>query len=177
MKTIVYITSLFFIVWAGCSNQHNVDTDNSGLSPNDREFLNQAAYSSLSEIEGGKFASSRATNDDIRIFGRNMQQDHKGAYDELTSLAKTMDVQIPTEPDPEHKSTQQHLETLTDAAFDAAYMDNQLIDHQKIIDLYESEARNGSDQRLKSYAQKYVMLFRMHQEKAKSLVPPNDSIN
>ena len=54
------------------------------------------------------------------------------------------------------------LERLDGAAFDRAYVDDQIRDHEKTIALFEREAKSGKDAELKAFAEKTLPTLKEH---------------
>jgi len=61
------------------------------------------------------------------------------------------------------------LSMLMGMAFDSTYINSQVMDHQAAIQLFQSEASNGNDSRLRDYAQKYLPKLQMHLQMADSV--------
>ena len=76
----------------------------------DEQFLKDAAAGGMMEVELGKIAADKAVNDQVKAFGRQMQQDHGKANDELKTLAANKGVQIPTALQENRRSSLQALE-------------------------------------------------------------------
>src|SRR4030095_1576425 len=60
-------------------------SSSSNLSPADQNFVKEAAVGGMMEVELGKIAADKATNDKVKAFGRQMQEDHGKAAEELHS--------------------------------------------------------------------------------------------
>jgi len=145
-------------VLASCNNSKG-DID---MNDKDRDFMKQAAYGNLAEVKAGQLASSKAMDNDVKMFGDMMVKDHQKAYDELKSLSSDMDMDIPDAPDQDHQNTYEHLQGLSGKKFDSEYVQAQLSDHKKTVTLFESETNNGQNQRVKDYANKYLPTLRKH---------------
>src|SRR6187402_962675 len=79
----------------------------------DRTFVEKAAAGGAAEVEGGKLAEQRATNDKVKQFGAG-----KG-------------LQLPSSPDAHHHQEMAKLQRLSGAEFDRAYMDHMVKDHKQ----------------------------------------------
>jgi hypothetical protein len=76
------------------------------------------------------------------------------------------------------------LAGLKGGQFDAAFKQQVIADHEKVIVLFEEQAKHGTDPDLKAFAQKYLPHLREHVEMARALPissdnegPPEDSVN
>lgn len=163
MKKLIYAGFLSVCLFTACKDKDNE------LNDTDRGFLKEAGHANMAEVDAGQLASERATTDTVRTFGEKMETDHQQAYNELKALGSDVDVSIPDEPDAKHKQIKQQLMELTGRAFDSTYMHLQVEDHQKTITLFENQAKNGKDERVKNYANKYLPHLRMHLQIADSI--------
>src|SRR6185503_6216295 len=80
-------------------------TSSSKLSSSDSAFIKEAAQGGMLEVELGKAAQDKASNDKVKDFGKRMEQDHSKANDELKKIASDKGVQLSSDLDKKHKST------------------------------------------------------------------------
>jgi putative membrane protein len=149
------------------------DDDNDNVkkewSQTDKNFVTKANESNRAEIELGTLAASQASNASVKSFGQRMVNDHQGALQELQQLADNKDFTLSSELTTEHKELKTRLSGLSGYSFDTAYINSQVMDHNKAISLFENESTHGDDQSLKNYANKYLPHIRDHRELADSL--------
>lgn len=69
---------------------------------------------------------------------------------------------LPADAESKYKAALSKLENLNGAAFDKAYMDDQVKDHEKTVNLFEREANSGKDPELKAFASKILPMLREH---------------
>ena len=105
----------------------------------------------------------------VRQYGERMIQDHSQGNEQLTNLAMATKMPLPSGPDTEHRTIQQHLEQLHGAAFDVAYADLQLQDHGRTVQLLEYEIGSGQNPRLKSFASETLPIVLDHLAMAQQL--------
>jgi putative membrane protein len=134
----------------------------------DEQFLKDAAAGGMMEVELGKIAADKAVNDQVKAFGRQMQQDHGKANDELKTLAANKGVQIPTALAGKHKRTVDRLSKLSNAEFDRQYMRTMIDDHKEDLKAFQREADKGKDPDVKQFASKYVPMIQNHLEMAQA---------
>ncbi|MBS1665218.1 MAG: DUF4142 domain-containing protein [Bacteroidetes bacterium] len=156
------------LVGQNCKKSHN-DTPNTSLNDNDRQFLVNASYSNLAEVDAGNLASYMGTNAGVKIFGQMMSDDHGAAESELRTIADSVQVSIPSTPDSAHISMKAMLKNLTGMAFDTTYISAQITDHQNAIALFQMEINSGRSPRIKTYASTYLPKIQMHLMMADSL--------
>jgi putative membrane protein len=135
----------------------------------DRVFVHAAAIGGMAEVEFGRLAEQKGQSDAVKEFGRRMVEDHGKANERLTSLAKEDGIAVPDDLDAEHQAMRDRLESLSGAEFDLAYLQGQVVDHQKTAQLLEYEIGSGQDIELKSFAAEILPLVLQHLRTAQDL--------
>jgi putative membrane protein len=139
------------------------------LSAADKAFAMKAASGGLTEVQLGQLAQQKATSPQVKQFGSRMVTDHTQANQELMQIAEQANLQLPTQPDRQDNATIQKLRGTSGSAFDSAYTQNMVQDHQQDVAEFRKEAQNGSDPALKSFAQKYLPILQQHLQMAQTL--------
>jgi putative membrane protein len=127
------------------------------LSSADKAFIQDAAKGGMMEVAMGRVAEQNATDSEVKNFGGRMVKDHGKANDELKTLAKEENVQLPAEKQPGKWKS------------DKDYMGQMVKDHEKDLAAFEKEAKEGSDPDVKSFASKTSEVVRKHLEMAKKI--------
>ncbi len=143
----------------------------SGVSAADQRFVKEAADGGMAEVELGRLASEKASNDDVKKFGQRMVDDHSKANDQLKQLASSKGITLPSQPSAKHKATLDRLSKLSGDQFDKAYMSDMLADHKKDVAAFQRESRSGSDPDVKSFAAQTLPTLQDHLKNAQSLAP------
>ena len=128
----------------------------------DEDFMVKASQANVAEVAAAKMAISKSSSGFVKKFAGQMVSDHSTAQKELVALAKKKGINLPQEPDTEHKATADQLSALSGAAFDSAYMKAQVIDHNVAVSLFTAESTSGSDNEAKAYASKYLPKLKHH---------------
>ena len=143
--------------------------------PNDAQIASIVVTANQVDIDAGKLAAARSTNADVKKFGELMVTDHTGVNKSAVALATKLKVA------PEDNPTSQalktggdkniaNLKTLKGAAFDKAYVDNEVAYHQQVLDAVDKvlipSAQNAE---LKALLVKVRPAFVAHLEHAKHL--------
>lgn len=155
MKNIFLLLGTFFSV---ISLNANAQTS--------QDFIKKAVQGNMAEINAGRLATEAAGNDSIKKFGEMMIADHTKALNELIAIAKEKNVTAPEFVDSTHKMAMDKLMNLKGKTFDYEYMQQQVKDHKETVALFEQQAANGTDEKLKAYAQKYLPAIKMHLQMA-----------
>jgi putative membrane protein len=137
-----------------------------GASP-DSTFVTKAAKGGMAEVELGKLAAEKGTSDQVKQFGQRMVTDHSKANDELKAVAQSKSLTLPTALDPKDKALHDRLAKMSGAAFDRAYMQAMLADHQKDVREFRMEANSGQDPDVKAFAAKTLPTLEEHLKMAR----------
>lgn len=138
-------------------------------SRQDRNFVHQAAFSGMAEVENGRIAAGKATNDMVKEYANRMIQDHTGVNQQLGMLAKAAKIDLPKKLDRDHKAMQERMQKLSGAEFDRAYIRSEMGEHEKAMQLFEKQADAGQDPALKGFASDVLPALRDHLEMARSI--------
>lgn len=149
-----------------------------GGTPNqqDRDFVNEAAIGGKYEVDLGKAAEGKAGNQAVKDFGKRMVDDHTKANDKLATVAKDLQLTVPTALDQKHKDIQDRLAKLSSEQFDHDYMAEMVKDHQEDAALLEKEIGSGANAQVKSFASETLPTIQEHlklaQDTQAKLGPP-----
>jgi putative membrane protein len=175
MRVLATIASIFALLAVPAAGQEGnptfmtPDTGPKQANNTDRVFVHAAVIGGMAEVELGKLAEQRSQNDAVKEFARRMVDDHSKANDRLIGLAKEDGIAVPKEVDEEHKAMRQRLTTAKGAEFDLAYLQEQVIEHQKTVQLLEYEIGSGQDTDLKSFAAEILPIVLQHLRAAQAL--------
>jgi putative membrane protein len=172
LATVLPIATLLVVpAWAQSGNPAGMTPGTGQHQPNhaDRLFVHAAALGGMAEVELGELAGQKGHGDAVKDFARRMVEDHTRANDRLTSLAKQDDIAVPDELDQEHEAMRDRLETMSGAEFDRAYLQGQVVDHQKTVQLLEYEIGSGQDAEIKSFAAETLPMVLQHLQMARSI--------
>ena len=102
-------------------------------------------------------AVSKSQNAEVKSFAQKMIDDHTKALGEVTSLAHSKGVTLPTEVDAPHKAKAAKLDKPSGDAFDNAYMkDAGVSDHTKVHAKLKGFATKARDADVKALASKMM---------------------
>lgn len=139
------------------------------LSKEDSDFAMKAAQGNMAEVNAGTTAASKGTSPDVKNFGNRMVTDHGKALDELKQLAQTKGVTLPTDVSAEQKAEADKLSKLSGSAFDKAYANDMVKDHEKDVKEFEKASKDAKDPDLKSWAAKTLTVIQDHLKMAKDM--------
>jgi len=139
------------------------------LSNADRSFLEQAASGGLAEVQTAQLAQQRSGSPQVKQFANRIVTDHTQANTELLQIAQDQNITLPEHPSTKDGSVYRRLVGLNGTAFDQAYAQAEISDHQQDIALFRKEAQSGQDATLKNFAQKTLPMLVQHLQLAQSL--------
>ncbi|MBV9829909.1 MAG: DUF4142 domain-containing protein [Alphaproteobacteria bacterium] len=139
------------------------------LNPTDRVVLQQLAIGSAAEIDLAKLAAQKGHGGPVKDFAQIMVHDHDAASQRVANLIKASGIPMPSGLDSEHQGLRDHLGRLNGAAFDIAYAQAQVADHQKTLQLLEHEIGSGQDADLRAFAAESLPMIRRHLQMAQAL--------
>ena len=132
------------------------------------EFVKKAAQDGMTEVELGKVALQKSSDANVRSFADRMVQDHGKANDELASIAKKKNLEVPAKLDAMHQKMVQQISAKSGADFDAAYASHMAMDHSKAVALFQNGA-TLPDADLAAFAKKTLPTLQQHKQQADSL--------
>ncbi|MFL5748641.1 MAG: DUF4142 domain-containing protein [Niastella sp.] len=132
-------------------------------------FMNDAAVGGMTEVEASKLATERATNPRVKMFAEMMVRDHSAANDELKTIARGKNVNLPAELGGKNQDHITDLSKKKGTDFDKAYMKMMESDHKDVVDEFEKCAKNGTDPDIKTFCSQKLPTLRMHLDSAKAI--------
>ena len=134
-------------------------------------LLDEANVADSSE---GAIAATKGTSAAVRNFGKLMISDHHKLRVGGEALAKKLKV-TPTPPADDNitSDAQKEMDNLNSTAkgkdFDKAYIDGQVDDHKKVLDLLVKAMSQAQSTELKNLIQKATPVVQSHLDKAESI--------
>jgi len=188
MKKLQFFTVItLFAVWGTACNSTNrrtaddsveqaqgVNDTTAMVNEKDADFAVKAADAGLAEVEMGKLAQEKATDQRIKDFAQQMVNDHQKANDELMTIATRHHVTLPPVASKEHTDKQRKLREKSGTEFDKEYIDLMVKDHDKVVSLFEDASSDAQNADLKAFASKTLPTLKKHDEVAKAI---RDSIS
>jgi putative membrane protein len=147
----------------------------SAQAPTDPQIAHIVVTANQVDIDAGHLAAARATNAEVKAFGEMMVRDHAGVNKQAVDLATKLKVT------PQDNATSKslkaggeknvaNLKTLKGAAFDKAYIDNEVAYHQAVLDAVDKTLiPSAQNAELKALIEKVRPAFVAHLEHAKKI--------
>ena len=132
------------------------------------QFVTKASQAGMAEVELSKLAINKANDAQVKSFANQMVQDHTKANEELKSIASKSGLSVAPALDPDHAATVRDLGQKSGKAFDQAYVQQMVADHQQAVSLFQQET-NDSNSELAGFAGKTLPVLQHHQEMVAAL--------
>jgi putative membrane protein len=133
----------------------------------DQRFMTEAIQGDLSEVKMGKLAQQKGQADNVKQFGKLLEQDHSEHLQKAQQIADKDGLKAPTEPNSKQQRTYEKLSSLSGSKFDTAFARDMVSDHEKDISKYQKEANSKSD--LADFAKETVPVLKKHLQAAEAL--------
>ncbi len=134
-----------------------------------KEFIQKAVRGNIAEVKLGQLAEKQATSEQVKALGQTLRTDHAKALDKSEALAKELGVAVPNEPTEDGREIHERLSKMSGAAFDKAFVEAAIEDHEKDIELYEEQAEDGDNKKVVEYAQATLPGLKKHLDMARKL--------
>jgi putative membrane protein len=165
--------AILFAVAASAADQ--------AAKPTDPQIAHIAYTAGKIDIEAAQQALNKSKNKDVRAFVQRMIGDHTAINDQALALAKRLNVTPEDNPTSQNltqeaEAARNKMASLSGAAFDKAYIDNEVAYHKTVntalSDTLIPAAQNAD---MKALLQKGLTLFQAHQRHAEQLASPLQS--
>jgi putative membrane protein len=128
----------------------------------DAQFLVDAAEMNMEEIRLGQLAQQKGTSAHVKELGKMMEDAHTKSLRDLTVLAKSKNITIPSSPTDDAHDSYRKLNDKTGNDFDKAYTDLMVDKHEDAIDTFEKAASNSNDIDIRNWATTSLAQLRTH---------------
>jgi putative membrane protein len=143
--------------------------------PNDAQIAAIVVAANQVDIDAGKQAESKSRNKEVKAFAKRMVTDHTGVNKSAAALVTKLGVKPEANPTSkaltkDGQDTLKRLKALKGAAFDRAYIDNEVTYHEAVLDAIDKTlVPNAKNEELKALLVKVRPAFVDHLEHAKRL--------
>jgi putative membrane protein len=143
-----------------------------GAKPTDPQIAHIAYTAGVIDIEAAKLALKKSKNREVRAFAENMVKDHSAVNKQALALVKKLKVKPEDNPTSQALAKQAaakraDLAKLSGAAFDKAYVDNEVAYHKTVDNALETTLiPSASNAELKSLLETGLKIFQGHEQHA-----------
>jgi putative membrane protein len=143
--------------------------------PTDPQIAHIAYTAGQIDVEAAKQALGKSKNKEVRAFAEQMVGDHTMVNDQALALVKKLNVKPEDNPTSQSlakqaEATRNKLASLTGAAFDKAYVDNEVTYHKTVnTALSDTLIPDAQNAELKALLQSGLGVFQAHQKHAEQI--------
>jgi putative membrane protein len=144
-------------------------------APTDAQIAAIVVTANQVDIDAGKLAEANGTDAQVKAFGKQMASDHMGVNKQASDLVTKLGVKPEDNPTAQSlkaggEANMKKLKGLKGAAFDKAYIDNEVTYHQAVLDAVDKTLiPNAQNAELKALLVKVRPAFVAHLELAKKV--------
>ncbi|MGN6641359.1 MAG: DUF4142 domain-containing protein [Mucilaginibacter sp.] len=128
----------------------------------DAKFAVEAANGGLAEVELGKLAQQKASDQQVKDFGSMMVSDHSKANDQMKTIAQNKGITLPTTLSNDEQKLKDELSAKSGKDFDKAYVQAMIKDHKEDIKSFKDASQSLKDPDLKSFATNTLPVLQKH---------------
>ncbi|WP_340117382.1 DUF4142 domain-containing protein [Pelagibius sp. 7325] len=139
------------------------------VSQQDSEFAKQAAGGGQAEVELGRLATEQSQHEAVTQYGETLVDEHTEANEKLKEIAEEKGIELPGDLPAEAQEAKSRLSQMTGLDFDRAFIEQMVSDHQRTIELFETQAQDGQDAELKTFAENTLPTLREHLDEAQRI--------
>lgn len=179
-KTVFIQATLIIAIIIGitsCENNNSKDTKdvaedhndakfNKNDNEKDAQFLVNASEISMEEITLGQLAQQKGSSNHVKELGKMMEESHTKSLAQLTALAQTKSISLPTSETENSKEVYKKLSGKSGNDFGKEYSSMMVNGHKKAIELFEKASTECSDPDIKAWAAATLPILRTHLDQA-----------
>ncbi len=132
------------------------------------DFVEEASAKGIAEIDAGKLALQKSSSPAVKAFAQQIIDDHTAVNKELAALAKSKNLDVDTEAELINKAKAYALKQREGQSFDAAFASNQVVAHEKAIELFQKAAKSD-DAEIRAFATAKIPSLEHHLHAAHEL--------
>jgi putative membrane protein len=172
-RTILCAAALGLVLFGGSVGAHPQASPAAAAEaapPDAMTYAAKAGASDLYEIQSSQLAEQKAATSAVRQFGQMMIKHHTMTTAQVTKAARAAGLNPPPPVlEPEQAAMIDELRGLSGAAFDAAYVRQQRLAHDRALALHSGYADHGDARPLQAAASSAVPVIRRHIDQLRSL--------
>ncbi|MGA2850210.1 MAG: DUF4142 domain-containing protein [Terracidiphilus sp.] len=153
----------------------NAQTGSStSASTADKHFVTAALRGGMAEVELGKLAAEKGASDDVKQFGQKMVTDHTQLGEQMKQVAQQIGATQPSAMSPADLALEAKLKLLSGNAFDRAYIQAMVKDHEDDLGDFNKEIANGSSTAVTDAAREGAKVIQEHLDMIKKIAQNNN---
>jgi putative membrane protein len=136
----------------------------------DAQFLMEAAEAGAEEVALAELALQRSASDRVKAMAAKIAADRRIANTDLETVAGAKNIRVSSSPSRARQESRETLEALAGAAFDRAWTQKIVTDHEAAVDLFTQHSKTGADAEVRAFAGRQLPALRAHLKQAHALL-------
>ena len=128
----------------------------------EKTFIKKAAMGGMTEVKLGELASQKGDSKEVKDFGDKMVKDHTKINDNLKEVADKLGAPVPAELNAMHKAMVAKMDKMSGSAFDKAYVNDMIKDHEKDIAEFQKADKEVKNDDLKKFIEDSIPTMQEH---------------
>jgi putative membrane protein len=104
----------------------------------------------------------------VQEFARRLEKEHTEANAQLLKILNSQGIDVSRDMEP-YLSAAKYLESLQGEAFDRAYLEHTIKEHEEAVAHFTKEANEGRNPQLKAFASETLPSLKEHLQRARDL--------
>src|SRR6185437_1311378 len=152
----------------GATTNNPAMASTSAMATGPNSFASQAAQGGMLEVKLADLALQKSNNSQVKSFARKMKEDHTHANEKLKGVVGSNE-QLPTNLTADQQQQVNTLQSKSGSAFDKAYADTMVQEHQKDVSEFENASSNAPTAQLRNFASQTLPTLKEHLKLAQQL--------
>jgi len=150
-------------------NKEKIADSTTAISKDDADFMVKAANGGMTEVQAAQIAEQKASTGKVKQFATKMREDHSKLNDQLSQLAKDLNVTIPSAIDQDSQSMIDKLNQTPAVDFDKTFMDMMVKGHDNTVDLFQKASKSVVNPEIHNFITSALPTIESHQQMAKKI--------
>ena len=146
----------------------------SSASAADKNFVTTALRGGMAEVELGKLAAAKGSNNDVKQFGQKMVADHTQMGENMKHVAQQVGASQPSVMSAADIALETKLKVLSGSDFDKAYIQAMVKDHEDDLGLFNKEITTGSSSVVTNAARDGAKIIQEHLDMIQKIAQTNN---
>jgi putative membrane protein len=148
---------------------NSVGAADEALTPDERQFVEQAQEIHVAEIKIGRLAQDRSENDEVRAAGDMIVDDHEDGLERLLDIMEDNHIPQARNLVPEMQQDIDRMAALSGVEFDREFVNMMVAEHKKAYEMFQQKSAQFAHGDLKEYATDLQATLQKHLKTAQEL--------
>jgi putative membrane protein len=167
MKKLICFLSIVMVLFfvSSCKNNKHAKNYNEMIDEGSVSFIQQGLEAGQTEIKASQLAAANSKNPHVLSFARSIIMDYDTTNDRLEKIAINNRVRGGDSVSARHQKAIANITSLSGNAFDKAYIQFMVTEHQNVVKLYNAATNDRLDA-IQTFARRALPVLKMHLDSA-----------